>query len=127
MVWALILWLLRRGVQYLIALFRDASERQDVFQSEDEYLSNMMCVAGIGRDASLGRFRLGRGINETPLRVARTDGRKFHEDPIYQAINATLKRFAKQLSADPNARFENPFLGPPPRLSRPSPSRSATR
>jgi hypothetical protein len=109
--WALVLWVLRRGIQNVLALFRDASVRQEVFQSEDEYLSNMMCIAGIGRDAAVGHFRLGESRLETPLRVSRTDGKAFHEDPIYKAINATLKRFARELSGDPNAEFTNPFLG----------------
>jgi cholesterol oxidase len=108
--WALLLWLVRRGVHLVLALFRDASVRQDVFQSEDEYLSNMMCIAGIGRDASVGKFRLRESRLETPLRVARTDGRPFHKDPIYQAIDRSLARLARELSANPHADFINPFL-----------------
>ena len=109
---ALALWLLRRGIHYVLALFRDAWARQDVFQSEDEYLANMMCIAGMGREASIGQFRLGRSWLETALRVRRTDGKPFHKDPIYQVLDQTLTRFARELSSDPGAKFLNPFLTP---------------
>lgn len=109
-IWALLLWFFKRLGQNVRGYFKDAESRQEVFQSEDEYIVNMMCIAGIGRDASIGRFQLGTGWLDTPLRVARTDGTEFWEDPIYVAMGESLKRFARELSVAPDARFENPFL-----------------
>ncbi|HEV2785139.1 MAG TPA: GMC family oxidoreductase, partial [Solirubrobacteraceae bacterium] len=90
------------------ALLRNAGARQREFVSEDEELSNMMCVATMGREASVGEFRLGTG-RDTTLRVARADGKAFKDDPIYKAIDASLEKFAAKLSDDPAARFMNPF------------------
>jgi len=75
----------------------------------------------MGREASLGQFRLGHG-RETPLRLSRTDGAPFHKDPIYAEIDASLARFAKQLT-DEERSFRNPFLSPLAELTR---SRSIT-
>jgi choline dehydrogenase-like flavoprotein len=108
LIWALILRLWRRGLHYLGAFFRDSRERQDVFRSEDEITANMMCVVAQGREASLGQFRLGRGWRETPLRIRRTDGKAFHEDPIYEEIRASLDRLARELGS--TKKFLNPFL-----------------
>ena len=72
----------------------------------------MMCAVGMGRDKALGRFRLGSSWRDTRLRLDRSDGIEFFKDPIYTEIEATLARFATELSDDPEARFENPFLGP---------------
>lgn len=69
----------------------------------------MMCVAAMGREASIGEFRLG-GRRDTTLRVRRADGKAFHEDPIYAEIRSTLDRFARELTDDPNRSFINPFL-----------------
>jgi hypothetical protein len=107
-VWTLLLWLWRRAIHYLRAFVRDASERQDVFESEDELTANMMCVVAQGREASVGQFRLGRTRRETPLRLTRTDGKAFHQDPIYSEIRASLDRLAAALGSQ--KRFINPFL-----------------
>jgi choline dehydrogenase-like flavoprotein len=90
------------------AVLRNAGARQPEFASEDEQLSNMMCVATMGREASVGEFRLGKGL-DTTLRVARPDGTKFKDDKIYRAIDHSLRQFATQLTSDANAKFRNPF------------------
>ena len=90
------------------ALVRNRSVRQYEFVSEDEWTANMMCVAAMGREASVGQFRLGRW-GDTTLRVRRTDGKQFHEDPIYTEIRASLDRFARELTDDPTRSFINPF------------------
>src|SRR5829696_5298616 len=69
----------------------------------------MMCVAAMGPEASVGQFRLGRR-EDTTLRVRRTDGKAFHEDPIYAEIQASLDRFARELTDDPARSVINPFL-----------------
>ncbi len=66
----------------------------------------------MGRESSVGRFRLGRGRRETPLRVEREDGGRFEDDPIYAEIRATLARFAERLSRSRRGTFRNPFLTP---------------
>ena len=98
-----------RGPAFLRALLRNRTARQSEFASEDEWTANMMCVAGMGREASVGRFTLG-GRRDTTLRLRRTDGKAFHEDPIYDQIRATLDRFARELTDDPQRSFINPFL-----------------
>jgi cholesterol oxidase len=103
---------LSRLPAYVRAFVRNRETRQDHFLSEDEWTMDMMCAVGMGRDKALGRFRLGSGWRDTRLRLDRTDGIEFFKDPIYTEIEATLARFAKELSDDPEARFENPFLGP---------------
>ncbi len=70
----------------------------------------MMCIAAMGREAAVGQFRLGRR-GETPLRVARSDGKAFLEDPIYTEINKSLERFARRLTDKPDRDFINPFVG----------------
>jgi choline dehydrogenase-like flavoprotein len=66
----------------------------------------------MGREASIGQFRLG-GPGETPLRVTRSDGKKFHEDPIYEDIRNSMSRLSK-IVAPPNKpqEFQNPFFNP---------------
>ncbi|MDQ3740817.1 MAG: GMC oxidoreductase [Actinomycetota bacterium] len=103
-------FLLRRGWQNLRAYFRNYRTRQERFASEDEWTMQMMCVAAMGREASIGRFRLGRG-RDTPLRVAREDGRQFLDDPIYREIEKSLERFARRLTDDGERHFINPFVG----------------
>ncbi len=103
---------LSRGPAYIRAFFRNYRTRQDQFLSEDEWTLDMMCAVGMGRDKSVGRFRLGTGRRDTTLRLERTDGLKFYEDPIYPEIESTLERFARELTDDSAAHFENPFLGP---------------
>ncbi len=97
---------------YIRALFRNYQTRQEQFVSEDEWVSDMMCAVAMGREQSVGRFRLGSGWRDTDLRLERTDGLRFHEDPIYREIDGTLDRFARELTDDPSSHFENPFLGP---------------
>jgi choline dehydrogenase-like flavoprotein len=109
-------YVIRRFPAYVRAFFRNYQTRQKQFISEDEWTMDMMCAVAMGRDKSVGRFRLGSGWRETSLRLERTDGRDFYKDPIYAEINATLARFARELSDDPEARFENPFLGPAAQL-----------
>ncbi|HWC26542.1 MAG TPA: hypothetical protein VG474_08165, partial [Solirubrobacteraceae bacterium] len=92
----------------LRALLRNASTRQDEFASEDEQLSNMMCVATMGREASIGELRLGAG-RDTTLRAARADGKAFKDDPVYAATDASLAKLAHKLTGDPGATFINPF------------------
>ncbi len=82
-------------------------------KSDDELTAKMMCIAAMGREAAVGRFELdpkGRERGGTQLRVKRTDGRAFHEDPIYAEIRQTLDRFARTLSKDPKAAFVSPFF-----------------
>ena len=110
------LWVLFATARYVLgripravgAIFRNTGASQPEFASEDEMTSNMMCVATMGRDASVGVFRLGTG-RDTALRLSRADDKKFADDQIYAAIDASLERFAKQLTGDQNARFRNPF------------------
>lgn len=105
---AIIRYVLGRIPAAVHALLRNAATRQREFASEDEELANMMCVATMGREASVGEFRLGHG-RDTTLRVARADGKAFRDDPIYSAIDASLQQVAAKLSDDPDARFINPF------------------
>ena len=103
---------LSRVPAYIRAFFRNYRTRQDQFLSEDEWTLDMMCAVGMGREKSVGRFRLGTGRRDTTLRLERTDGLKFYEDPIYREVESTLERFARELTDDQTAHFENPFLGP---------------
>jgi choline dehydrogenase-like flavoprotein len=107
---------LSRVPAYVRAFLRNYQTRQEQFFSEDEWTVDMMCAVGMGREKSVGRFRLGSGWRDTKLRLERTDGVRFYEDPIYREIESTLERFANELSDDPDARFENPFLGPGAKL-----------
>jgi choline dehydrogenase-like flavoprotein len=88
-------------------------ERQEMFKSEDEASANMMCVVGMGREAAVGRFRLG-GFGQTSLRVRRTDNKEFHEDPIYKDIEKSLRDLEPHLRPDngdsEKGKFINPFL-----------------
>jgi choline dehydrogenase-like flavoprotein len=108
--WAILRFLLRRGWSSLLAYFRNYRNRQEQFASEDEWTMQMMCVAAMGREAAVGRFRLGKG-RDTALRVAREDGKPFLEDPIYAEINKTLSSFARRLTDDSERDFLNPFTG----------------
>ena len=103
---------LRRLGNYWTAFWNNFRQRQDIFESEDEITNKMMCVVAMGREASVGQFRLG-GPGETPLRISRTDGKKFHEDPIYDAIRTSLARLERVLSpAGKQQEFQNPFFNP---------------
>ena len=108
--WDLARFLVRNSFHHLLAYFRNYRTRQDEFASEDEWTVKMMCVAAMGREAAVGQFRLGKR-GETPLRVERSDGKAFLEDPIYDEINQSLERFARTLTDDPNRHFISPFTG----------------
>ena len=76
-------------------------------ESEDELAAKMMCVVAQGKDDANGQFRL----ENNRLRVARTDGKRFHEDPIYASINATLEGLAEQLRPEGSkAKFIAPLV-----------------
>jgi choline dehydrogenase-like flavoprotein len=93
-------------------LFGNPVERKKFFTSEEEIVAGMMCVVGMGREASVGRFSLGES-NESSLRVRRTDGKQFADDPIYDAIRGSLSRLAAKLRQPGSpADFVNPFLTP---------------
>lgn len=100
-------------VKYLARMWRgiwtDHTRRSEFFESEDERLARMVCVAGIGRDEARGEFRLGKR-GETTLRVRRDDGKPFHEDPIYRSMKASLDRFAEALTRRKGSTFVSPFL-----------------
>jgi cholesterol oxidase len=109
---ALVRWFVWRFLPGLVvSLLRASGQRQALFRSEDEYTERMMCVATMGREGALGQFRLGdAAAGETELRVQRTDGKAFHEDPIYQEIQRTLDRLAPTLTTVKRRTFLNPFL-----------------
>ncbi len=109
-IWSLILWLVTRPIRFVRAIRDNYRERDEFFKSEDEFSNNIMAIAAMGRDGAKGRFTLGGGLCETPLRLSRTDGVKFHEDPIYDEIRATLKTFAEKLTGATDRDFINPFL-----------------
>jgi choline dehydrogenase-like flavoprotein len=109
--------IVRYGLKFLKQayreLFTNSIKRGEFFRSEEEHVANMMCVVGIGRESAVGQFRLGKGLLDTSLRVRRSDGKAFWDDPIFDAIRTTLARLADKLRApgttDP---FDNPFLTP---------------
>lgn len=75
-------------------------------ESEDELTARMMCVVAQGKDDANGQFRL----ENDRLRMARTDGKRFHDDDIYKAIDATLDKLAEQLRpAGSDATFIAPM------------------
>jgi len=106
----LLRWVIGRFLGQVRAFFTNARERQREFWSEDEYTANMMCIAAMGRDQAKGQFRLGRAPFETPLRVRPGDGREFFQDPIYDSIRASLKRFAEKLVKNNPPPFLSPFV-----------------
>ena len=108
---AILRYLWKRLVQSVRAFFTNYRERGDIFRSEEETAANMMCVVGMGREASVGQFRLGKS-GESSLRLSRADGKKFYEDPIYGEIRKSLARLAEVIRdpADPTSEFINPFL-----------------
>ncbi len=79
---------------------------QRSFLSGEEMLGRTMCIAAMGRDEAKGRIWL----EQNQLVAQRTDHIPFYEDPIYRQIQATLKRFASNLTGDPAADFVNPLL-----------------
>ena len=84
-------------------LFQKAT-KPEIFQSEDIPSRKIMCFAAMGRDQAVGQFRLGDD-DDTHLRLSRTDGRRFHEDPIYGHIQQTLDAFGKRLTDNPQHQF----------------------
>jgi len=75
-------------------------------ESEDELTARMMCVVAQGKDDANGQFRL----EDNRLRMARTDGKRFHDDDIYKSIDETLDKLADKLRPEGSkARFINPM------------------
>ena len=75
-------------------------------EAEDEFTASMMCIAAQGKDAANGQFRL----EGKRLRMARTDGKRFAEDPIYSLLRASLDRLAAELRPkNSNQKFVSPF------------------
>ncbi|HSW17293.1 MAG TPA: GMC oxidoreductase [Ramlibacter sp.] len=75
-------------------------------EGEDELTANIMCVVAQGKDDANGRFRL----EDDRLRLARADGKRYHDDPIYGEIRATLARLAEKLRAPGStAKFLSPI------------------
>ena len=69
-----------------------------------------MCIIAMGRESSLGEFRLGKR-GETSLRISKPGGKKFWDDPVYVAIVDSLKKLAAKLRPDGSSyEFFNPFL-----------------
>jgi len=106
------LWVSRKAVPKSVrTLLPEAAKLHDTFRSEDEALSNMLCVATMGRDEANGQFRLGDpAAGDSPLRLERADGKEFHQDPIYHEIQHTLNQFAEILTGRKGAQFQNPFF-----------------
>jgi cholesterol oxidase len=96
--------LVQQAIGILAGGLFQKTTKPEIFQSEDIPSRKVMCFAAIGRDQALGQFRLGEE-DDTPLRVSRTDGKRFHEDPIYGHIQQTLDAFAKKLSDNPQHQF----------------------
>jgi len=108
---AIFRFIIQRLKQAVHDLFTNNIKRGDFFKSEEEIAANMMCVVAMGREASVGQFTLGQGTNETSLRITRTDGKKFWDDPIYDAIRSSLDRLADRVRVPGTTDgFQNPFL-----------------
>jgi len=108
---AILRWAKKWLFKSIKSFFTNYRERGSIFRSEEEVAGRMMCVVGMGREQSIGRFRLG-GPGETALRLERTDGKPFHLDPIYKQIQASLDRLAPIIrdTDDSTSEFINPFL-----------------
>jgi choline dehydrogenase-like flavoprotein len=75
-------------------------------EAEDELTARIMCIVAQGKDDANGRFRL----ENDRLRLERPDGKRYHEDPIYATIKATLDRLAEKLRAEGSrATFLSPL------------------
>ena len=75
-------------------------------EAEDELTAHIMCVVAQGKDDANGRLRL----EDDRLRLERTDGKRYHDDPIYGEIRATLDRFAEKLRPQGStAKFLSPL------------------
>ena len=100
----------KRIRQLIKEIWRNNRERADFFKSEEERISNVSCVVAMGRESSLGEFRLGKS-GETPLRISKPGGKKFWDDPVYVSILGSLKQLAAKLRPDGTTfEFFNPFL-----------------
>jgi cholesterol oxidase len=108
--WLIFWWAIKRVWGLCKAILQLPYKRPYVFESAEEQTSRMMCIAAMGREAAVGRFRLG-GRGESTLRVSRDDDKAFKDDPIYDHIRASLHALAGKLRApnDPGD-FINPFL-----------------
>lgn len=95
--------LLEQAIGILGGLFQKVVS-PTLFQSEDIPSRNIMCFAAIGRDKALGQFRLGQD-DDTTLRLSRTDGIRFHQDPIYTEIKKTLDMFGEKLTGVAKHQF----------------------
>jgi len=77
--------------------------RDDDLRAEELGAKNILGVAGIGRDAGVGKFTLTRQTSwifwkKTVMQLHRTDGKAFSQDPaITQRIGPTLESFAAKL------------------------------
>ena len=102
------LW--KQLLQSIHAFFTNYRKRGDNLRSEEEITANMMCVVGMGREASVGQLSLGKS-GETSLRLSRADGKKFYDDPIHDAVRQSRARVAATLRDpnDPTSEFVNPF------------------
>jgi choline dehydrogenase-like flavoprotein len=104
-------YLKKRFLKLLGEAFRNNLERAEVFQSEEERISNFMCVVTMGRESSEGQFRLGKK-GDTPLRISKPGDKRFWDDPIYKAIEESLKLLGKKLRPSEDHKFYNPLLNP---------------
>jgi len=74
--------------------------------TDNERSSNILCVVAQGKDAANGRLSL----EGDRLRLAREDGKRYHEDSIYRQIKESLDLFAEKLRPEgSNARFLAPL------------------
>ncbi len=104
-------YLKKRGFQYVREFFSNNRQQGQIFRSEEELTSNMMCVVGMGLEAADAQFTLGRSKSETSLRVSKPNGAKFWDDKIYKTIEQSLERLAAKLRPEnTDYRFFNPFL-----------------
>jgi len=84
----------------------DGDLSTDRGEAEDELTAHIMCVVAQGKDDANGRFRL----ENDRLRLERTDGKRYHDDPIYAEIRATLDRLAEKLRPQGStAKFLSPL------------------
>lgn len=104
-------YLKKRLLKLLGEAFRNNLQRAEVFESEEERISNFMCVVTMGRESSEGQFRLGKR-GDTPLRISKPGGKRFWDDPVYKAIEDSLKLLGKKLRQSEDHKFYNPLLNP---------------
>jgi len=102
-------YLRKRFLKLLREAFRNSIERADVFKSEEERISNFMCVVSMGRESSEGQFRLGKK-GETPLRISKPGEKRFWDDPVYPAIEKSLERLSGKFRQNGDNVFYNPLL-----------------